>query len=263
MSESESTSSPVAPAARPRKRPWLWVVVGIVILVAIIIAIPWIVESFSTVSTEDAYVNGHVTFVAPRVPGQIMRVLVDDNNRVHKGDLLVAARQGALSGRTSTSPRPRLMQPGPNSLRRRRRCAPFKGRRGACDIALEHAIEDVDNQIALLRSKAATLKSQQATLVKSQADYERAAPLVASGSVTQEELDRRKQLMLVAQAEVEEALQGVYQVRVALGLPPKPENDRRSHGRPSGSGSDFFDRPTGAIRAVSSRRPARGRADGE
>ena len=43
----------------------------------------------TTVSTDDAYVNGHVTFVAARVPGQVSRVLVDDNNRVHKGDVLV------------------------------------------------------------------------------------------------------------------------------------------------------------------------------
>ena len=42
-----------------------------------------------TVSTDDAYVNGHVTFVAPRVAGQVSRVLVDDNDRVKKGDLLV------------------------------------------------------------------------------------------------------------------------------------------------------------------------------
>ena len=28
-------------------------------------------------------------FVAPRVPGQVVRVLVDDNNRVRKGNLLV------------------------------------------------------------------------------------------------------------------------------------------------------------------------------
>jgi membrane fusion protein (multidrug efflux system) len=47
---------------------------------------------------------------------------------------------------------------------------------------------------------------------------------VQSGSITQEEIDRRKQVMLVAQSQVEEALQGVYQVRVSLGLPPKPEN---------------------------------------
>ena len=32
--------------------------------------------------------NGHVTFVAARVSGQTARVLVDDNNRVQKGDIL-------------------------------------------------------------------------------------------------------------------------------------------------------------------------------
>ena len=50
---------------------------------------PWVNTALNTVSTEDAYVNGHVTFVAPRVPGQVMKVLVDDNQRVKKGDLLV------------------------------------------------------------------------------------------------------------------------------------------------------------------------------
>ena len=43
----------------------------------------------NTISTDDAYVNGHVTFVAPRVPGQVAKVLVDDNYRVKKGDVLV------------------------------------------------------------------------------------------------------------------------------------------------------------------------------
>jgi membrane fusion protein (multidrug efflux system) len=34
-------------------------------------------------------VNGYVTFVAPRVSGQVTRVSVEDNNRVKKGDVLV------------------------------------------------------------------------------------------------------------------------------------------------------------------------------
>src|SRR5262249_12835622 len=54
-------------------------------------------------------------------------------------------------------------------------------------------------------------------------DYDRAVPLVKSGSIAPEELDQRKQSLDVAKAQVEEALQGVYQIRVALGLPPKPE----------------------------------------
>ena len=64
-------------------------VVGVAVLAALVkFGRPWFEELFNTVSTDDAYVNGHVTFVAPRVGGQISRVLVDDNNRVRKGDLL-------------------------------------------------------------------------------------------------------------------------------------------------------------------------------
>jgi membrane fusion protein (multidrug efflux system) len=50
---------------------------------------PMIVRAFTTVSTDDAYVNGHVTLVAPRVPGKVIEVFVDNNNRVKIGDLLV------------------------------------------------------------------------------------------------------------------------------------------------------------------------------
>ena len=72
-----------------RRRKLLIGVIGAVVIAAAVYSIPWIRLVLSTVSTDDAFVNGHVTFVAPRVRGQVARVLVDDNNRVHKGDLLV------------------------------------------------------------------------------------------------------------------------------------------------------------------------------
>ena len=61
---------------------------ALILVVACVFGIPWIREMLNTVSTDDAYVNGHMTFVAPRVGGQISRVLVDDNYRVQKGELL-------------------------------------------------------------------------------------------------------------------------------------------------------------------------------
>lgn len=73
-----------------------------------------------------------------------------------------------------------------------------------------------------MRSKVATLGSTQAALAKALADYDRALPLVKTGALAQEELDRRHEVLLIAQADVQEALQGVYEVRVALGLPPEP-----------------------------------------
>src|SRR5271167_4804280 len=84
--------APIAQASteKPQRRPlWIWIAGGVLLLLALYEAIPWAITVFRTESTDDAYVNGHVTFVAPRVPGQVVRVLVDDNNRVRKGDLLV------------------------------------------------------------------------------------------------------------------------------------------------------------------------------
>jgi membrane fusion protein (multidrug efflux system) len=156
-----------------------------VVLLALIMGIPWLHSILNTVSTEDAYVNGHVTFVAPRVGGQVARVLVDDNNRVRRGDLLVQLDKEPFDVQVH------IAQAAVDAAQQELLVANAQtrgllGQARSLRYALEHAVEDVQNHIALLRSKVATLKSQQATLAKAQADYERAQPLVASGSITQE-----------------------------------------------------------------------------
>jgi membrane fusion protein, multidrug efflux system len=216
----------VAPvAAKKTSTGRKWVVRGILAVVVIgvvVAATPFVISLLNTVSTDDAYVNGHVTFLAPRVSGQVTNVFVDNNNRVHKGDILVqldkepyqvllgiaqATVDAAQSDLTVAIAQAHAEQGQTRSLR----------------FALDHAIEDVDNQIALLKAKVATLTSQQAALDKALADYNRIIPLKNTGAVTQDEVDRRKEVYLVAQAAVQEALQEVYQIRVGLGLPPKPE----------------------------------------
>ena len=90
--QSDAPSGPNAPTSHPplRRRRLLFGAAAVVLLAVILVfGIPWIRQSLNTVSTDDAYVNGHVTFVAARVPGQVSKVLVDDNYRVKKGDLLV------------------------------------------------------------------------------------------------------------------------------------------------------------------------------
>src|SRR5688572_10632492 len=74
-----------APAAEsaPRRSSWrkrlLISVLGAALVVtAAYFAWPMLSTMWSTISTDDAYVNGHVTFVAARVPGQVLKVLVDD-----------------------------------------------------------------------------------------------------------------------------------------------------------------------------------------
>lgn len=85
-----SLEAPPASTAKPkRRRRWWPIALGLLAAVLLIFGIPRLLHALNTVSTDDAYVNGYVTFVAPRVIGQVARVLVDDNNRVKKGDVLV------------------------------------------------------------------------------------------------------------------------------------------------------------------------------
>ena len=70
----ETDAAQVAKAVdrRPptRRRNVLFAVLGIGGLVVIcVLSVPWVRLALTTVSTDDAYVNGHVTFVAPRIAG--------------------------------------------------------------------------------------------------------------------------------------------------------------------------------------------------
>jgi membrane fusion protein (multidrug efflux system) len=196
---------------------------GVVILAAALwFGIPWIQTALNTVSTDDAYVNGHVTFVAARVRGQVARVLVDDNYRVRRGDLLVeldkepfqiavAVKRAAVDTATAelgvTKAKVRGIEAEAMSRRR----------------ALEHAIEDVDNQVALLRARIAGVDKSKAELALAQVDFERAAKLVVTNDIPRELYDRRQAELLAARADVVAALADVRQIRASLGLPPQPD----------------------------------------
>ena len=215
---------PVAPPAPHRNRKWV-LLAGVVIALVVggYFLVPWVDTVLNTVSTDDAYVNGHVTFVAPRVSGQVSKVLVNDNMRVKKGDLLVqldkepykiAVDQKKAAVETATAD-VRVAADQARAMVALARSNRFK---------LQSMIDQVNNQIALLQSKAALLKSQQPVLTRTQAEYERVveARKINEGAYSKEEQDRREQLFLTAKANIEQALADVYQVRAALGLPLKP-----------------------------------------
>src|ERR1700719_3240331 len=176
-------------AGRPRKRRrWVLPLVVVLIVLALLVGIPKILHALNTVSTDDAYVNSYVTFVAPRVAGQVARVLVEDNNRVKKGDVLVeldpepyrvqvAIKQAAVD---SAQAEVIVAQATARGDVAQTRSARFK---------LIRAIEDVDNQVAIIRARVATWEQSKATLVLAQAEVERSARLLASKVVSAEEYD--------------------------------------------------------------------------
>ena len=195
-----SSPPPATPAPSARRR-WLLGGVGVLALLLILFeGIPWVRTALQTVSTDDAYVNGHVTFVAARVPGQVARVLVDDNNRVRKGDLLVAARQGAVPGAGQHRPGGGRCGAGRSASPPRPRRAGSRVRRAACASTWS------------MRSRTWTTRSrccarEVATLESAEGDAGAGAGRLrprrdAAGQVgehaTAEEFDHRKEALRVA-----------------------------------------------------------------
>jgi membrane fusion protein (multidrug efflux system) len=201
-----------------------WAVAGVVVLLLLIEGAPWLRSALTTVSTNDAYVNGHVTFVAARVPGQVTRVLVDDNNRVRAGDLLVALDKEPYQVRLAVA------QAAVDAARAdvavaEAQARGVEGQMRSLRFKLDHAIELVNDQVEQLRSKVAALESDKAELARAQSDYDRSARLRPSGAASAEELEHRRQALRSAQAQLDSSLQAIYQLRASLGLPPKPAGD--------------------------------------
>jgi membrane fusion protein (multidrug efflux system) len=210
-----------------RKRGWrrrlLAGVVGVVVVAGLIkFGVPWIREMMSTVSTDDAYVNGHVTFVAPRVGGQISRVLFDDNNRVHKGDLLaeldkepyrvaVSEKQAAVDTAKAELQSAIAAVRGIEAEARSRRWT------------LQRAVENVDDQIALLHARVAAIDKSKAALALAQIEFDRARKLVASADVSRDVYDQRQAELATAAAQLTQSIAEMQQIRVSLGLPAQPK----------------------------------------
>jgi len=78
----------IAPKAPTRKRRYL-VIGGVVVLAVLLAALPTIHAAFTHESTDDAFIDGHVITIAPKVAGQVTAVHVEDNQLVKAGDPLV------------------------------------------------------------------------------------------------------------------------------------------------------------------------------
>lgn len=219
---------PTALELRPRSPRWrkrLLLAVGAVagLAVSAYFLVPWVHTALNTVSTDDAYVNGHVTFVAPRISGQVATVLVDDNHRVRKGDILVRLDPEPYDVQVNVA-KAAVDAARADLAAARAQTRGLAGQVSSLYFALQHAIEDVDNQIALLHARVATLNARQATLDNADYDYHRVERLFQTNVAAEKEMQDATATLKVAKAQVDEALEAVYQVRVALGLPRRPES---------------------------------------
>jgi multidrug resistance efflux pump len=140
----------------------------------------WRLWPFSSArqTTENAYVRGSVTVVAPKVDGYVAQVRVQDYMRVKAGQVLVELddrnyRQRVDQARANLAAQQANLS---NSTQARR--------------VREAAVANVEAQ----------LKAAQANLARAQADMRRASALVGDGSLSQRERDQTLATLRQAEA---------------------------------------------------------------
>ncbi len=213
---------PVATPPRHRLRKWLlWAGVVAALGVGGYYLVPWMETELNTVSTDDAYVNSHVTYVAPRVSGKVAKVFFDDNQRVKKGDLLVQLDKEPFAVQVALK-RAAVRISEKNVTSAEAQARGLEAKLSSQRWKLQNASEQVNTEIANLRAAIATMDSDRAKLKLAESNFQRGEQLVPSGGISREDLDARRQTVKSLQATIKQDLQKVYAIRAGLGLPAIP-----------------------------------------
>jgi membrane fusion protein (multidrug efflux system) len=77
------------PSPKPRHGRWSFVSLGLAAAGLVGAALYLYVPSFYEVGTNDAYVDAHAISVVPKVAAYVSALLVNDNSKIAKGDLLI------------------------------------------------------------------------------------------------------------------------------------------------------------------------------
>jgi membrane fusion protein, multidrug efflux system len=91
VAKSSETEQESAQNDKPNgaRRKWRLAIAAAVVLVVGVIGLLWWLHARHFENTDDAYIDGAITNVAPRAAGQVTQVLVVDNQWVRAGELLV------------------------------------------------------------------------------------------------------------------------------------------------------------------------------
>jgi membrane fusion protein (multidrug efflux system) len=207
------------PAAPPAKRSRAKVLLPVLTCVAALIGGALYLHGRGKETTDDAFVESHVSNIAPRVPGQVLRVLVKDNQAVNTGDVLVE-----LDDRDATA---RLHAAKADLESAQAALAASNAQRSlaehSVDAGLRQAKGGVTQAFAMSGSSKAQIDQARADLVAAESrasltamELGRAQKLNSDGAIAQAELDNRKSLNDQALASVDQAKARLVAASVGL-----------------------------------------------
>lgn len=192
LPEGAETPAETTAASTPRKggkRKKAGIVLLVIIIVGAILGVRWFIWSQAHIMTDDAFIEAHIHAVSSRVPGTVTTVLVNDNQLVKKGDLLV------------------VLDPTDYEVKVREATA-----------ALDMAKNETSGDYAKIGGAQAAENNARARLEQADLDLLRGKALFAKEVIPKEQLDRLVTARRVAVAQVREAAEEVRKAQAELGL---------------------------------------------
>ena len=221
-----------APAKRPLyRRPGFLIAAAIVLLIAVGVGVKYWLYARSHESTDDAFIDAHITPVSPKVSGYVAKVHVQSNQQVKKGDLLVeidprdyqarldqakaalsageARLKEAQSGvaLTRANSRANVQQATGTVQQAQAGVAAQRAQANAERTRVTQAAAGVSAAQANVQQARAQVAAAQAELVRAQADVARYQELYSKDEVSRQRLDQAIAAARTAQAQTEAAQQ--------------------------------------------------------
>jgi len=209
--DNNATSSDV----NRRKKKVALSIFGGVLFVGLIVGIFYIWYSGTHISTDDAFVEGTVHTVAPKVPGTVMTVKVADNQFVNKGDLLlelepdVFTRQVEEAAAVLKSEESRVSETMALIEVQKKRIAVAKA-----DLA--KALASKEELAAALKARTADTEAKEALQEQAKIDLERAENLIKEKVIPRSRYDTAKTTYSTSVAALKAAEEMRNQAEVAL-----------------------------------------------
>jgi membrane fusion protein (multidrug efflux system) len=226
-----ANNSPAQIAKPLYRRPAVLVVGAVVVLIALVPGVRYWLYARSHESTDDAFIEGHIIQISPKVSGYVARVYVRSNQEVKAGDLLVeldardyqvkfqqaraaleAARAKENEARTTVTratTAANIQQAKATVRQAQAGTASSRAGAGSSESKANQASSAVLAAQANLAQADAQVKAAEAEATRAKADVERYQALLIKDEISRQQVDAAVAAARTADAELEVARQRV------------------------------------------------------
>jgi membrane fusion protein (multidrug efflux system) len=184
-----------------RRKKVAFLIMTVMAVVSVVTVFFYMQYKKTHISTDDAYVTGRIHVIASKVPGTVKTLLVQDNQSVKKGEVLLEIDESDYDVRVREA---------------EAALGEEKAKLDELVVKVDVAKKQLSEQASRISSARAHLRLQEANLKQASADLERAERLFAKEIIPSDQVEKARTAHDVTSAGVDAAREDLKQAEIAL-----------------------------------------------